>query len=198
VRLLPATRWARQHALGGDWPNAHGATLQAHSLRGSMPGPLTCFDLARHYETEALLRVGDRAGAEADVRRLGEHLGTNRRYRLVYLRMQALLDRDAGVHAEAITHLKEALYLATQMGLPGEEWQIAAELATSYLDSGDAPRAAEARLRAERVIAALAARITDLSLREHFTKAALAQPAGLQTATPPSHIGSTRAPTNPS
>jgi len=177
-RLLPATRWCTQHALAGDWAAAHAATLQAQALRDTMPSPLTWFDFARSFETEALLRAGDRTRAEADVRRLGGHLGANRRYRLTHLRMQALLDRDAGNHAAAIVHLLEALDLATQMGLPGEEWQIAVELAASYASADDTEHAAEARLRAERVVAALAERITDPALREHFTQAALSrQPA---------------------
>jgi hypothetical protein len=90
------------------------------------------------------------------------------------LRMQALLDRDAGDHAAAIAHLGEALDLASQMGLPGEEWQIAVELAASYTSVEDTEHAAEARGRAERVIATLAARISDPALRDHVTQAALA------------------------
>jgi hypothetical protein len=80
-----------------------------------------------------VLRAGDRAKAEADVRLLGEHLGTNRRYRLVYLRMCALLERAVGDHEAAAKHLSGALSLALEMGLLGEEWQIAAELAASYI-----------------------------------------------------------------
>ncbi len=174
-RLLPATRWCTQHSLAGNWAAAAAAAREAQALRDVAPSPLTWFDFARYFETEALLRAGDRARAEADARRLGEHIGANRRYRLVYLRMQALLDRDAGNHPAAITHLLEALGLATQMGLPGEEWQIAAELAAGYASIDDARHAAEARLRAERVVASLAARITDPSLREHFTQAALSR-----------------------
>jgi DNA-binding SARP family transcriptional activator/tetratricopeptide (TPR) repeat protein len=185
-RLLPATRWTTQHALAGDWAAAHAATLHAQALRDAAPSPLTWFDFARYYETEALLRAGDRARAEADVRRLSEHLGANRRYRLMYLRMQALLDRDTGEHTAAIGHLLEALDWATQMGLPGEEWQIAAELSASYIDAGDAAHAAEARRRADRAITALAARITDRSLGERFTRAALAQLPALRHAVPSS------------
>jgi hypothetical protein len=140
-----------------------------------MPSPLTWFDFARYYETEALLRAGDCARAEADVQRLGEHLGTNRRYLLVYLRMHVLLDRATGAHTLAISHLLQALDLAAQMGLPGEEWQIAAELAVSYASVDDTDLAAEARLRAEQVVATLAARITDPTLREHFRQAALSR-----------------------
>jgi hypothetical protein len=65
------------------------------------------------------------------------------------------------------------------MGLPGEEWQIAAELAASYATVDDTEHAAGARLRAEQVIASLAARITDLSTRERFAQAALARRSAL-------------------
>jgi DNA-binding SARP family transcriptional activator len=178
-RLLPATRWCTQHALAGDWAAAYDAAREAQALRDAMPSPLTWFDFARYYETEALLRAGDRARAEADMLRLGEHLGTNRRYRLIYLRMQALLDRAAGAHTAAIAHVVEALDLATQMGLPGEEWQLAAELAASYTAVEDPDHAAEARLRAEQVVATLAANITDPTLSEHFRQAALSRRPGL-------------------
>jgi tetratricopeptide (TPR) repeat protein len=174
-RLLPATRWCTQHALVGDWAAAVAAAREAQALREAMPSPLTRLDLARSYETEALLRAGDRVRAEADVRRLGKHVGANRRYRLLYLRMQALLDRAAGAHTTAITHLREALDLATQLGLPGEEWQLAAELAASHTAVDDEEHAAEARGRAEQVVATLAARITDPTLSEHFAQGALSR-----------------------
>jgi tetratricopeptide (TPR) repeat protein len=174
-RVLPATRRCTQHALAGEWLAAAAAARAAQEVRETMPSPLTWFDFARYYETEALLRAGDRTRAQVDVRRLGAHLGANRRYRLVYLRMQALLDRDAGDHTAAIAHLLEALDLARQMGLPGEEWQIAAELAASYAGVDDTKHVAEARRRAEGVIASLAARISDPALRDHFTQAALSR-----------------------
>jgi DNA-binding SARP family transcriptional activator len=174
-RLLPASRWCTQHALAGDWAAAAAAAREAQALRDALPGPLTWFDFARYLETEALLRAGDRLHAQADVERLREGFGANRRYRLMYLRMQALLDRDVNDHAAVIAHLLQALDLAAEMGLPGEEWQIAADLAATYASTEDAERAAEARGRAERVVASLADRITDLPLRERFSRTALAR-----------------------
>jgi tetratricopeptide (TPR) repeat protein len=171
-RLLPATRRCTQLALAGDWEAAAIAAREAQTLRDESPSPLTWFDFARYYETEALLRAGDHARAEADVRRLGEHVGTNRRYRLVYLRMRALLNRDAGDHAAAAKHLSGALSLALEMGLVGEEWQIAAELAASYILLGDAQRAQEARTQSGTIIESLAARFKDLVQRAHFAHAA--------------------------
>lgn len=39
----------------------------------------------RHHETEALLRAGEEKLAREDVKRLGERVGANRRFRLVHL-----------------------------------------------------------------------------------------------------------------
>jgi tetratricopeptide (TPR) repeat protein len=172
-RLLPASRWCTQHALVGDWAAAANAAREAQALRDAMLSPLTWFDFARYHETEALLRAGDRVQAEADVERLRESLGANRRYRLLYLRMQAQLERDAGEHDVAIAYLVEALQLAKGMGLPGEEWQIFAELTARYADIDDTEHAQEARARAIEGIETLAARISDRALRDHFRHTAL-------------------------
>jgi hypothetical protein len=177
-RLLPVPRWCAQHALAGEWAAAATAAREAEALRSKLPSQLTWFDFARYYETEALLRAGDRAQAEADAQRLGEQVGTNRRYRLVYLRMQALLARAAGDHAGEVQDFSEALSLARDMGLPGEEWQIAAELAASYSAIGEVQRAQEAQTQSAAIIDDLAARFTDSVLRDHFVHAArLRQPA---------------------
>jgi hypothetical protein len=177
-RLLPATRWCTHHALASEWAAAAAAAREAQALRDQSPSPLTWFDFARYYETEALLRAGDRQRAQAGTQRLGEHLGNNRRYRLVYLRMRALLDRDSSDHAAAARHLSEALSLAREMNLPSEEWQIAAELAASYILLGDGERAQEARTQSETIIDSLAARFTDSTQRDHFAHAArLRRPA---------------------
>jgi hypothetical protein len=93
--------------------------------------------------------------------------------------MQALLDRDAEEHAAAIAHLVEALRLANEMGLPGEDWQISAELATRYADIGATEHAEEARAQAMVGIETLAARISDSALRDHFRHTALLRPPAL-------------------
>jgi tetratricopeptide (TPR) repeat protein len=171
-RLLPATRWCTQFALAGDWNAAAAAAREAQALRDQSASPLTWFDFARYYETKALLLAGQGIHAQADVERLRTSLGANRRYRLMYLRMQALLDRDAAEHAAAIAHLVEAVRLAKEMGLPGEEWQIAAELAARYADIGAMEHAQEARAQAMEGIEMLAARVSDSALRDHFRQTA--------------------------
>jgi hypothetical protein len=116
--------------------------------------------------------VGDRVQAEADAQHLGEQVGTNRRYRLVYLRMQALLARAAGDHGAGAQEFSEALTLAREMGLPGEEWQIAAELTASYSALGDVQRAQEAQTQSDAIIDDLATHFTDSTQRDHFAHAA--------------------------
>jgi hypothetical protein len=171
-RLLPVPRWCTQHALAGEWAAAAAAAREAQALRGELLSQLSWFDVARYYETEALLRVGDRVQAEADARHLGEQVGTNRRYRLVHLRMQALLARAAGDHAAAAREFSEALTLAHEIRLPGEEWQIAAELTASYRALGDVQRAQEAQTQSDAIIDDLATHFTDSTQRDHFAHAA--------------------------
>jgi hypothetical protein len=89
--------------------------------------------------------------------------------------MQAVLARGEGQDAAARRHLIEALKLAEAIGLPGEEWPIAAELAAVSRVDGAPAVAAEAFERAHAVIASLAADIDDQSLRDRFHAAALAR-----------------------
>jgi hypothetical protein len=86
--------------------------------------------------------------------------------------MCALLERAAGDHAAAAQHFSEALSLAREMNLPGEAWQIAAELSASCSKLGDVQRAQEARTESETIIDDLTARFTDLTQRDHFAQAA--------------------------
>jgi hypothetical protein len=70
--------------------------------------------------------------------------------------------------------LAEALELAAAIGLPGQEWEIAAELAAAYREGGDSA-AAEATLdRSLAALDVLAARIGDERLRERFGAAGAA------------------------
>jgi hypothetical protein len=47
-------------------------------------------------------------------------MGEDRRFRLVHLRMLAVLDRWDGRTEEALARLQEARALAQEIGLPGE------------------------------------------------------------------------------
>jgi hypothetical protein len=85
--------------------------------------------------------------------------------------MQAALARGDGDFEATGRHLVEALDLAEEIGLPGEEWPMAAELAAAYRREGAPAEAAFERARA--VIASLTAGIEDQRLRERFEAAAL-------------------------
>lgn len=130
------------------------------------------------YEVEALLRAGEIALAKEEVRRFGERIGRNRRYRLPYLRALAALDVAQGEGQEeraAITHLEEANSLAEEIGLPGEQWQILAALGKLYRTKGDEEKAQENSTHAAVIIQALAAKIDDEHLRADFLQWAMLQ-----------------------
>jgi len=91
----------------------------------------------------------------------------------VLARGEGAIDRQAGFKPVTRRHLVEALGLAGEMGLPGEEWQIAAELAAAYRREGALTESHEAITRARAFIASLAAGIKDQRLRERFQAAAL-------------------------
>lgn len=104
------------HALAGDWAQAHDfarQTLQAREDESLLPATLTGW-----YEIEALLRGGDGDLARAEVQRLGEIVGDNKRYCLTLLRSQAVLGEWDEELDQAAIHLQTALALAQEIGLP--------------------------------------------------------------------------------
>jgi len=93
------------HALAGDWPQAHECARQR--LQAREDESLLPMGLSGWYETEALLRGGDGALAQTEVERLGEIVGTNKRYRLILLRSQAVLAQwDGGSFRVSVVLLK--------------------------------------------------------------------------------------------
>lgn len=167
-KTAAVSRLCANRALAGDWETAYRYALEAVALRAAAPTRLMGFDFSRHHETEALLRGGDEELAREDVRRLGERVGNNRRFRLVHLRMLAVLDGWDGDTGVAIEHLREAERLAGEMGLPGELWQVRAALGELYEESGDEAPAARAFSGAAETVEALAREIGDEALREDF------------------------------
>jgi tetratricopeptide (TPR) repeat protein len=155
-------------ALAGDWEAAHRHALEATAIRNAALAGLIGFDFYRHDETEALLRGGDGVLAREDVRRLGEHVGQNRRFRLVHLRMLAVLDRWDGYAEGAIGHLQEAVALAEEIGLPGELWQIEASVGELHEERGEPEKARGAFSRARAIVRKLADKIGDAGLRSCF------------------------------
>jgi hypothetical protein len=143
------------------------------AAREEMPAALIWMDFERHYETEALLRGGDEGLAREDVWRFGEQVGENGRYRIPYLRSLAVLSRWED--ETAIECLLEAKALAEEIGLPGELWQIQAEIGELRAERGETKEAQQAFLKAAEIAQSLAQKITDPNLREGFLSASQVQ-----------------------
>ena len=157
------------YALAGDWGQAHEYAIQILQAReGESKLPL---GLTSWYETEALLRGGDEDLARAEVGRMDKIRGNNKRYRLPLLRSQAVLAQWDGNVAQAVTHLENALTLAQEMELPGDEWPILGELGKLYAGQGEEAKSREAYKEAGTIIDRLAGTIDDEGLREGFVTA---------------------------
>ena len=109
--------------------------------------------------------------AREDARRLGESVGQNKRFRLVHLRMLAVLNRWDGDTEGALASLREAEALAQEISLPGELWQIRAALGELYEERGDDAGARDAFYRAAETLRSLAGRIDDPTLQASFLAA---------------------------
>jgi tetratricopeptide (TPR) repeat protein len=155
-------------AVAGQWGQAYTYAVQAMAVRESLDKAMILQDFSRQYETEAFLRGGDERQAREAVHRLGERLGSNQRFRIPYLRSLAVLATWDGQREQAIGHLREAAELAADLGLPAEQWQIQAALATVYEEEGEPAQAHTAFGEAARIIWGLAEGIKDEALRTRF------------------------------
>ena len=133
-------------ALEGRWTEAYQYSLQGLKMRQTLFHLYT--GLTFWFETEALVRAGDVEQATQDVRHLKEHLGSSRRYRLPYLRAEAVLASHQGEVDEAIDYLNEAAQLVEDIGLQGEACWIQAELGEMYRRQGSAEMASQAFMHA--------------------------------------------------
>ena len=170
-RSLMVTRLCANRALAGDREAAHRHALDSVGIRDAAPARLVWLDFARYHETEALLRGGNEDLAREDAKRLGERVGGDRRFRLVHLRMLAVLDWWDGQTGEALARLREARALAEEIGLPGELWQIWAALGELHEQRGEPEEAHGAFSRAARIVERLTAEIEDDALKEGFLSA---------------------------
>jgi tetratricopeptide (TPR) repeat protein len=168
LRVPTLSQLCMNCAVAGQWEQAHTYAVQAMALRESLDRSMILLDFSRQYETEALLRGGDESQAREAIQRLGERLGSNRRFRIPYLQSVAVLAAWEGQREQAIGHLREAAGLAADIGLPGEQWQIQAALATVYEAGGEPTQANTAWAEAARIIGGLAEGITDEALRTRF------------------------------
>ena len=170
-RLLMISRLCANRALAGDREAAHRYALDSVGIRDAAPARLMWLDFVRHHEIEALLRGGEEKLAREDVKRLGERVGGNRRFRLVYLRMLAVLAEWDGQTGEALARLQEARTLAEEIGLPGELWQIWAARGELHEQRGEPEEAHGAFFRAAGIVERLAGEIEDEALKEGFLSA---------------------------
>lgn len=154
------------YASFGEWEQAASyAKIVAQIRRYETLLPMT---LTGWYETEALLRGGDGDLARAEVRRLGEIVGDNKRYQLILHRSKAVLAQWDGDVAQSLAHLEAALALAQDMGLPGEAWSIWGALGGLHAERGEQAQAQAAYREAAALIHRLAATIDEESLRVGF------------------------------
>jgi tetratricopeptide (TPR) repeat protein len=168
---LMVSRLCANRALAGDREAAYCYALESVEIRDAAPSRLMWLDFVRYHETEALLQGGNKELAREGVKRLGERVGGNRRFRLVHLRMLAVLDRWDGQSGEALTRLREAATLAEEIGLPGELWQIWVALGELHEQRGEPEEAHGAFSRAARIVERLAGEIEDDALKEGFLSA---------------------------
>ena len=172
-KAFVAPHLCANRVLAGDWEGAHAYAKESVAAREEMPAALIWMDFERYYEVEALLRGGDGEVARETVQRFGEQVGENGRYRIPYLRSLAVLSRWEG--ETAIECLLEAKALAEEIGLPGELWQIQAEIGELRAERGETKEAQQAYLKAAEIAQSLAQRVTDGNLRERFLSASKVQ-----------------------
>jgi tetratricopeptide (TPR) repeat protein len=175
-RVSALSRLCLHAVVAGEWEAACGYALQAEDLRKRSDTALVWLDFSSHYETEALLHAGQERQAREAVQRLGERLGSNRRFCIPYLRSLAVLAEWDGHGAQAITHLLGAAELATDLGLPEEQWQIQARFAGVYEAEGEPAKARQAWVKAATIIQELADGIKDVTLRARFLAGPQIQP----------------------
>jgi tetratricopeptide (TPR) repeat protein len=162
--------------VAGEWEAASRYALQAIAVRKGAVATLIVLDFSLHYEIEALLHAGDERQVREALHRQGERLGSNRRFRLPYLRSLAVLADWQGLGSQAIAYLREAAGLATDLDLPTELWQIQAALGRMYEAGGEPAQARQAFGEAAAVIQGLAEGIKDETLRARYLAGPQIQP----------------------
>src|SRR3989440_5252229 len=129
-RVTTVMRLCMHCAVAGNWEAAYQYAVQARALRKSYSAGLIPQYSCSHYETEAFVRGGDERQAREEVHRLGERLGSNRRFHLPYLRSLAVLAEWEGDREQAIDHLRQAAPLGAEIDLPAEQMQKQAGVGT--------------------------------------------------------------------
>ncbi len=156
-------------ALENRWIEAHHYAAQGQEAREMFFHLYT--GLTFWFETDALVRMGDVEQAAQDVRHVKEHIGSSRRYRLPYLRAEAVLASYQGEIDQALGYLSEAAQLAEDIGLPGEAWRVQAALGEMYQHRGSEEMASQAFARACEVLLFLAGKMEEEQQRTTFLSA---------------------------
>lgn len=157
------------YALAGNWVEAHIYAQQA--LNNRRDSLYLYIGLAHWHKTEALVRAGDMAYALEEVKHFAERIGNNgssQRHRIPYLRSLAVLAMSRGKLDKAAQHLREAVALAEDMGLPGELWSLLAALGELCLARGEQEQARDAFKRAAAIVQKLAEKMEDDGMRASF------------------------------
>jgi len=176
LRVSALSQLCMHYTLAEKWEAAYRYASKALAVRESYDASLVLLDFSFQYEIEALLCGGEESQARAAVHRLGERVGSYRRFRIVYLRSLAVLAAWDGRSEQAIGHLHEAAQLATDLGLPAERWQIQAALGALYETGGKPAQAHTAFGEAARIIQGLAEDIKNETLRSRFLAGPQIQP----------------------
>jgi tetratricopeptide (TPR) repeat protein len=156
-------------AIDGAWDVAHAYAQQALNARERSLYFYT--GLTLWSKVEALVRGGEGERAEEEARRFGDRIGSNRRYRIPYLRALAVLAQSGGAYDQALALLEAASALARDVALPGELWQIQAALGDLYRQRGNAAQAYQAFVQSAASVQSLANKIEDWGLRTAFLSA---------------------------
>lgn len=157
------------YALIDDWQSAYTYARKALDVRraeGLLPVALT-----EWHETEALLRGGDEELARSCVNQLRGLIDDNHRYHISYLRSLAVLEQWDNDLDQALVHLEEASSIASEIGLPGERWEILATLGNLYQSKENRGQAYLSFSRAAEIVELLAEKIEDDELRAGFLSA---------------------------
>jgi tetratricopeptide (TPR) repeat protein len=157
------------YAAARDWERAYEYAKQ--NSQSCQKEPMLSLSLTGWHGIEALLRGGDNDLARADVELFARLVGENKRYQFVLCRSKAVLAQWDGDVAQAICHLENALALAQEMGLPGEEWPIWGELGRLYTEQGKDVKAKRAYGEAAVIILNLAETIDEVDLQAGFLAA---------------------------
>lgn len=86
---------------------------------------------------------------------------------------QLLLGRCAATATEAIAHVRLALDLAVEGGIPEQEWRCSSELGELYLAAGDTARARHYQLQAIEHVESLRRNVGTDELRRHMLRPAI-------------------------